>query len=223
MFNNNNKFLLIYLVLMLSACGQKSNSDEVVTSKEELDKINATVAKELSLEERKKIILDAMQIFHSKGSKDNSNITHDAFKKVAYYHPAFHFSADEGTRVEAYVAVPDNYKKTPIVFMEFCYQGRSILNFNKVKILADEKLIYDREMPDSALDRTAGSGYFFEVAEEPLDYKDFDMLKSIIDAKHVQVRLEGAHDYEDHELSEKEKKALGQVLIAHEQLKKLDG
>lgn len=193
---------LLSLVIFLDGCGQSSSSvtsaptsvaaaprePEIVTG-DERKKIVSTLTKGME-EER-----DKMEGISFYSTKDRSHLS---------------------STLEAYISLPDGMM--PLLRMKSTYYGDSWIFYDSIKIMADDVVIYDRVFKHDEVRHHNYSSAVWETADYLAANSELLALKAIANSKSATIRFSGRDDRHDHEITDKERKNLRQVISTYEQL-----
>jgi hypothetical protein len=164
----------------------------------------APVKPSITEKERKKIIADATKSLIRQ---------RDQMEKITFYSP----SKDvHQTHVGAYLGIEDG--GAPVLHMRTIYFGDRWVFFEKVKIMADDEIVFEKNFSRSDIVRDNADGDVWEVADFVPGQNDLLAIKKIVRAKSVMVRFEGDERRHDHKISTIEKTRLQSILKAYDEL-----
>jgi hypothetical protein len=165
---------------------------------------NSTPVKpSITEKERKKIIADATKSLVRQ---------RDQMDRVTFYTA----SKDGHTQVGAYLGIEDG--DAPVLHMRTIYFGDRWVFYEKVKIMADDAIVFERNFSRSDIIRDNANGDVWEVADFVAGQGDLLALKIIARSKSATVRFEGDERRHDHKISLVEKTRLQSVLKAYDEL-----
>jgi hypothetical protein len=153
--------------------------------------------------ERKKIIADATKSLVRQ---------RDQMERVTFYSA----SKDAHTQVGAYLGIEDDGE--PFLRMRTIYFGDRWVFYEKVKIMADDEIVFEKDFRRSDIVRDNADGSVWEVADFVAGKSDLSTLKRIARSKSATVRFEGDERRHDHKVSTIEKTRLQSVLKAYDEL-----
>lgn len=156
----------------------------------------------LTAQERKKILADA-----TKGLE----VKRDKIEKITFYSPP---GADAPkTHITAYIGLPDS--DGPYIRVRAIYLSSDWIFYKKIKVMADDVIILEKQFEHSDVDRDNNGGVVWEVADYTAGLADILALTVISKAKSVTVRFDGDNRRYDHEVTRAEKASLKAVLDAY--------
>jgi len=181
--------------------GQSASSGvEVVDSSKE-----APPKPSLTKEERAKLV---------KAATKNLKEERDKMEKISFFtakNPNLLVS-----KLEAYLAIPD--ESSVILRVKPTYFGDSWVFFDKVKVMADDEVVYQRSFSHRDVVRDNSAGSVWETADYVGKTVELAALKKIADAKQVIIRFDGRERRHDHTMTKRELADLKTVLAAYESL-----
>lgn len=99
------------------------------------------------------------------------------------------------------------------------YFSKSWVFFRRIKIMADNEVVYEKETARPVHDNSGGD--VWETADYVATDNDIEALRKISSAKKVTVRFAGRDHYDDHQMSAAELADLKKILSTYDSLKVL--
>lgn len=159
----------------------------------------------LSKEERERLIVEQTKTLS--GSRDKMS-------KISF------FSAKDKnlltTRLDPYIAVAD--MGSPVIRMREVYFGDDWVFVDKVRIMCDDEVIYERSFDHNEFVRNNSGGSVWETGDYVAREYEIAALRKILAAKETVVRFEGRERQRDHTVTKQEVKNLRAVLTAYDSL-----
>lgn len=121
----------------------------------------------------------------------------DAFRRLHFFDAplaAWNASDPEKSGMRAYLSVPDC--EVPKVFFAPVFRARnSWLFINRVSIMADGKIVLDRDFANNKVDREVVYQRLTETVQLLLDSNEINAIRGMPDAADVTIRLTGEKGY----------------------------
>ena len=139
----------------------------------------------------------------------------DQMEKTTFYLSSAGKSLKTG--VGTYIGLADG--KAPYLRMNTIYYGDRWIFFDKVKIMADDAIVFERQFRRSAITRDNTAGAVWEIADIVAGAQELATLEAITKSKSATIRFAGRDRIHDHKISSSEKARLKSVLDAYNTLK----
>lgn len=173
-----------------------------------VEKPAVTPTKVLTQQERDSIISEA-----TKGLE----LERDKIEKISFYKTQNMFPLKE--RLSAYISLPDG--SPPIFRIYIGYFGKDWIFFNRVKVMSDDVVVYEKNFESFSVKRDNGGSYVWETIDYAAHSSDLTAIRKIAVAKKSIIRLSGDARREDHDLTEREVKNIKTILNVFDDLSKL--
>lgn len=121
------------------------------------------------------------------------------------------------TNFGAYLSIPDDGRAW--LRVRPVYYSESWVFFKRIKVMADDEVVYEKETPSPVHDNSGGK--VWETADYSAEEKDIAALRKIASSKKVTVRFSGRDHYDDHQMSATELANLRKILGAYDALQSL--
>lgn len=146
-------------------------------------------------------------------------LSRDKMEKVSFYTPKT--PLDDWTKqpIGTYISIPDGSRAFFRIYPH--YTGDSWIFFQKVKVMADDQIVYTKDFPYESMHHSNSGGYVYESADYAAKDDDIEAMRKIATAKSVTVRLSGKEHQEDFEMSKADQKRIASVLQAYDELQPL--
>jgi len=138
----------------------------------------------------------------------------DNMEKVTFYGPVG-FSSTR-TEIGAYIGLEDG--GAPYVRVKAAYAGDNWVFFEKIKIMVDDEVIYEKTFPRNAIRRDNAAGRVWEIADFDAKINELIVLEKISRAKTAMIRYSGRERLHDHQISSREKAGVAATLKAYKEL-----
>lgn len=194
---------VLYLVIYISNKAPSTPLPSTHTATTTLEKPLKPV---LSPEDRARIIGQA-----TRGLK----LQRDNMERTSFYSDKNHSRFI--TNFGAYVGISDG--GTAWLRVRAMYYSKSWLFFTRIKIMADNEVVYEKETSRPVHDNRGG--YVWETADFVAKDDDIEALRKIASSKKVTVRFAGRDHYDDHQMSVAELVSLKKILGTLDALKVL--
>jgi hypothetical protein len=199
-----HKLILPILTVVLAGCGQASNSASNAP-KPGAAEAPAVTLQVVTGDERKKIV---------KALTAGLSEERDKMERVSFY------SAKDipflDSSLDPYLSVHDT--GLPILRMKATYFGSTWVFYDKVKIMADDVVVYDREFEHGRVHHNNSGGSVWETADFVAGAPEITALKLVANSKNATIRFAGSERREDHEITDKERKGIRSIVDAYEKL-----
>lgn len=113
-----------------------------------------------------------------------------------------------------YIGVPDGGQ--PYLRFKWMYTDETWLFVKRITLSVDGEKVGSAPVSFFAVKRDNSGGRIWEWQDEPVNDKDIPFFRKLAASKKTIVRYEGDKYYNDRTLSEGEKKAFAQILMAYE-------
>lgn len=143
-------------------------------------------------------------------------VDRDKMESITFYTPKG--SPWAGTGIVTYIGIPDG--GGPILRMMPAYHGDSWIFFDRIKVMADSKIVYEKSFDHFKMKHDNNTAGVYESVDYPADLNDVVALTAIAGAKSVTVRLAG-DKLEDFELTDADRERIAQTLKAYSALSAL--
>lgn len=190
--------------LLLFGCGQKAAEPSWKTKNTSVPEIPKLSAAEMSA-----IVADA--------TKD-LNAERDKMEGITFYNTQA-MTIPLSERIGTYISVTDSGHAFLRVYIR--YYGNDWIFFDKVKVMTDDAVVYDRIFEHSEVTRNNSGGSVWETADFLAQPNDIKALRLIAAGKQSLIRLDGDANRDDHDLTPHEIKSIGRILSAFDRLVKL--
>lgn len=140
----------------------------------------------------------------------------DEIEKTSFYSPKHPISGNSG--VEAYIAISDG--RQPVLRMRSIYYGDRWVFYKKIKVLADNNIIYDRSFTRGEISRDNAGGSVWEVTDYIASADDIAAMQAIANARSTVIRFDGDDRQHDHKVTKQEAANLAVVIGAFKTLSK---
>lgn len=168
----------------------------------------APTAPVLSKKERDDLIAKATKSF---------KVDRDKMESVTFYTPR---GAKIGsTSLDAYLSIPDGHGA--IFRIVARYSGDDWVFYERIKVMADDQVVYEKEFPYRDVVRDNSSGTVWETVDYAASPADIAALAKISEAKSATVRFSGRERRRDHTLSNGDLERLKSSLKAYKELSPL--
>lgn len=104
------------------------------------------------------------------------------------------YAADAGAYL-SFVGVVFECNSAPSVVARMTFSGDSWLFLHSFRVLADGKLVLEKEVPRHEVDREVRGSGVEEVAIAPLGDQDVRQFPALLDSQRLLIRLNGANGY----------------------------
>jgi hypothetical protein len=121
-----------------------------------------------------------------------------------------------GNGITVYVSVPDNTHA--VLRVSPHYQGSEWIFFKRIKVMADSRIVYERDFSTLRMKHDNVSSGVYESVDYAAETSDVDAMRAIAAAKSVTVRLSGDDKREEFELTEKDRARIARSLSAFDAL-----
>ncbi|QIX17328.1 hypothetical protein [Burkholderia multivorans] len=194
---------LIVAAISLSACDDKPAAPQASTPE--------PVAKPaLTEQQRADLIAKATH---------GMEVNRDKMEKVSFYTPRIPLEEWANQPLGVYLSIPDGYR---VIFrVHPHYTGSDWIFFQKIKVMADDQIVYEREFPYADMVRTNSYGSVYESTDYAAKDADIEAMRKIAAAKSVTVRLSGRENQRDYEMSKADQQRIAQALKAYDELQPL--
>lgn len=120
------------------------------------------------------------------------------------------------SRLETYLSIPDGSR----VYLRISptYFGDNWVFFDSIKVMADEEVVYQRDMSRKDVTRDNRDGYVWEVGDYLGSEIDISALRVIAASKVATIRFSGSERRHDHNMTKQEIKNIQRVLAAYDEL-----
>lgn len=135
-------------------------------------------------------------------------VQRDAMEKVSFYEAKGRNLL--ASSLSAYVAVGD--ASTPFLRVRSVYYGDDWVFYEKIKVMADDQVVYEKAFNRSQVTRDNSSGSVWETADFAGSDVDLAALQRIADSKTATIRFSGSERQHDHKITKKEKENIAAVL-----------
>ncbi|HGL5386841.1 hypothetical protein [Burkholderia orbicola] len=193
---------LIAAALLLSACDNSSSPQA---------SIPAPVAKPaLTEQQRTALIVKATH---------GMDVNRDKMEKVSFYTPKI--PSDEWVKqsLGVYLSIPDGSR---VIFRIYPhYTGSDWIFFQRVKVMADDQIVYEKDFPYSEMNHSNNYGRVYESADYAAKDVDIEAMRRIAAAKSVTVRLSGREHQQDYDMSKPDQQRIASALKAYDELQQL--
>jgi hypothetical protein len=139
---------------------------------------------------------------------------HDKMESISFYTVKSDNMANTG--LSTYVAVPDQGRAIFRVMPHF--HADTWIFFNQIKVMADDKIVYDKSFQSVKMSHDNNSAGVFESIDYAADPSDIAAMREIAAAKSVTVRLSGREKREDFDLKTEDKQRIARSLKAYDDL-----
>jgi hypothetical protein len=197
------KLLCLTLLTWLTGCGQSSPSAPEASAT--VQPAAKSAPKVVTGEERKPIVAAL-----TKGMDQNR----DKMEGVTFYSPKG--LQRTTSSFEAYVALPD--KELPTLRMRSTYLGERWIFYSQIKVMADDKIVYEREFKSQSIKRDNSGRQVWEVSDIPVEAQELAALKAIAGAKAATIRFTGRNRRDDHEINARERANLQRSIVTYEKM-----
>jgi hypothetical protein len=191
----------------LAGCGE-SGTDQAQNTAGGRTSSSPPEAPKLSQEEREKLVASA-----TKGFK----LDRDKMESISFY--TIKSPVVLTPEVNSYLSIPD--KARPFFRINLSYIGKGWVFFDQVKIMADDRVVYEKKFSRSQTSRNVLTSLVTETADYPASNADIVAFNEIANAKSVTIRFSGSDRREDHVLTKGEIGRLKSTLAAYATLEPL--
>lgn len=117
-----------------------------------------------------------------------------------------------GDGITVYVAVPDDTH----AFLRVAphYQGSEWIFFKRIKVMADSKIVYEKDFSALRMKHDNNSSGVYESIDYAADESDVGAMRAIANARSVTVRLSGDDKREEFDLTDKDRARIARSLSA---------
>ena len=124
-------------------------------------------------------------------------------------------------RLEAYLSVPDNSR----VYLRVnpTYYGDDWVFYDSIKVMADDKVVYERDMQRKDVVRDNSGGSVWEVGDYLGGQPDIQALRTIAASSSATIRFSGSERRHDHNITKQERKNIQEILDVYDALAKKIG
>jgi hypothetical protein len=192
-------FLVVACAITVAGCDNDSKPQQVTAAPAPKPALNST--------QRLQLIADA-----TKGMKADR----DKMESITFYSPKGTKWADTG--VVVYVALPDD--RGPILRVMPSYHGDSWIFFNRIKVMADNDIVYEKQFDSLKMKHDNNSAGVYEDVDFAADDGDIGALRKIANAKSVTVRLDGDKQ-QDFDMTAADRLRIQAALNAYDALRPL--
>lgn len=198
------KLALPLLAIALTACGQ-STHPEADGAKPSTAEAPAPPPQLIVGAERKKIVENL-----TKGMDEER----DKMEGISFYSTKNMPALDSS--VDAYISLPD--ARLPLLRMKATYFGDNWVFYDKIKIMADDAVVYERDFEHGQVHHDNSGGSVWETADYVAKAVDIAALKLVANSKTATIRFAGSEHRADHDVTEKERKSIRSVVDTYERL-----
>jgi hypothetical protein len=164
------------------------------------------LAAALSKDARAKIIMAA--------TKD-LKLNRDKIEKTSFYLSKNRNQSNSG--IEAYIGISDG--GSPYLRVRPIYYGDNWVFFDKIKVMANDEIVYEKTFPRSAVARDNAAGSVWETADYIAEKYDLVALRKIASSSSATIRFDGRDRQHDHKITSRESASMKVVLDAYDKLK----
>lgn len=177
----------------------------IVTMEEWKNSLNSTYK-----ESQKKQIEDGVVEFVAEfnGTSEHKDTIftfaeHDSFRKLSIFQPtSTKIYVDIGTNVGSYVSILDGAE--PMIILPIHFTGkRGWLSMNKLSVLLDDTVIFDRKFEAKKIRHESLVYEFEETSDLVLTAMDIEAFRKIVKTSKIAVRLTGSDGYVNLESGDK--------------------
>lgn len=198
------RITLPMLLCALTACSG-TDSPPVKIDPPAAQSVAKPVTPALTDGERTELVAKATKGFKSERDKMEA-ITFYTAKSQPTLKPKF----------ESYLSIPDG---RPAIFrINAIYMGESWVFYDKIKVMADDQVVYEKEFRRSDIQRDNSGGTVWETADYVATAVDLVAIERIAAAKAATIRFAGRERREDHDLTKGELDRLRATLKAYKEL-----
>lgn len=145
------------------------------------------------------------------------SLSRDKMEKVSFYQLKKRNLLS--TRLEAYISVPDDSRA--ILRLSPVYYGDDWVFVDRIKVMADDEVVYEHDMARGELIRSNYGGSVWETGDYVARAIEIVALRKIASSKTVMIRFTGRERQHDHTMTRQEISNLTVVLKAFDGMKAL--